>query len=111
MNLESVMKLVDAGFTKQEIAAMIGAEKATETEAAQILAENEPETVPPDTEPQAAEPTPVNPDIAELTKQVSQLTSLVQKSNLLRMEMPEIKQPSAEDLIADIIYPTRGNNK
>ena len=107
MNLESVLKLVDAGFSKQEIAAMIGAEKATEPD----LAENEPETVPADPEPQAAEPTPVNPDIAELTKQVSQLTALVQKSNLLRMEMPEIKQPSAEDLIADIIYPTRGNNK
>ena len=104
MNIESVLKLVDAGFSKNEIAAMLGAERPAEPETPTVEETSAPVETKPETAPDD------NSAIAELTRQVSQLTTLVQKSNLLRMEMPEIQTPSPEDLLSEIIFPTRGNN-
>lgn len=114
MTKEDVLKLVNAGFTKDEIIALVGpTAQDPKPEPAQAPATApEPEPAPaPEPAPQPA-PSPEQADaIAALTQQVANLTALVQKSNMLRMEQPEIKPESAEDLLADIIYPTRGNNK
>ena len=107
MEINDVMKLVNAGFSKEEIMALAG------------MAKQEPEPKPapepiPDPEPKP-EPTPAPevpaPDpaadaIAKLTAQVTQLTTIVQQSNLLRAEQPNIKPEKPEDIIASIIYPT-----
>ena len=117
MNYQELMKLVNAGFTKQEILAITG----------QINAEPKPEPLKaPDPEPEKApDPEPVKapdpepekaPDqnqaaIDKLTEQVTKLTTLVQRSNILASEQPEIKQQSAEDIIASIIFPSfKGND-
>ena len=115
MRIEDVMKLVNAGFNKSEILAIAGAE-ATPPEPAQTPAEPEPAPAAPEQDPQptaapAAQPEQ-NAAIEQLTQQVANLTALVQKSNLFRMEQPAAAPDSAEDVIASIIYPTyAGDNK
>ena len=101
MNYQELMKLVNAGFTKQEILAITG----------QINAEPKPEPLKaPDPEPEKA-PDQNQAAIDKLTEQVTKLTTLVQRSNILASEQPEIKQQSAEDIIASIIFPSfKGND-
>ena len=108
MRIEDLMKLVNAGFTKDEIKAIAG------------TSETDPEPAPaPDPAPAPApDPAPApeannyGDAITQLTAQVSQLTTLVQKSNLLRMEQPDVKPETPEDVIASIIFPTfKGDNK
>lgn len=109
MKPEELLKLVNAGFTKQEIMAMFGTatDLAPEPEPAPAP---EPEPAPalePEPEPAVAPaPDPAAEAIAKLTQQVSNLTSIVQRSNLLMSEQPVIKDTKPEDIIASIIYPT-----
>ena len=113
MTYQELMKLVDAGFTKQEILAITGQLNA-EPKPEPVKA---PEPVPekaPDPEPvKAPEPEPDQNQAAidKLTEQVTKLTTLVQRSNILASEQPELKQQSAEDIIASIIFPSfKGND-
>lgn len=109
MNTQDVLKLVNAGFSKNEILALAGMEPKPEPAP-------EPEPVPepaPEPKPAAPEPAPEQSQIDKLTEQVSRLTDLVHKSNLLAMQQPEVKPESAEDVIASIIFPSHKaeNNK
>lgn len=114
MTKEDVLKLVNAGFSKDEIIALIGPTAPEPKPEPEPAPTPEPQPVP---EPAAAPQPAASPEqadaIAALTQQVANLTALVQKSNMLRMEQPEIKPESAEDIIANIIYPTykSGSNK
>ena len=117
MNYQELMKLVNAGFTKQEILAITGqlsAEPSPEpAKAPDPVPEPEPAKAP-DPEPAKA-PDPV-PDatqsaLDQLTAQVTKLTTLVQRSNILNSEQPELKQQTAEDIIASIIYPSFKGDK
>ena len=114
MTKEDVLKLVNAGFSKDEIIALVGPSVPDPKPEPAPSPTPEPEPTPaPEPAPQPA-PAPEQADaIAALTQQVANLTALVQKSNMLRMEQPEVKPESAEDIIANIIYPTykSGSNK
>ena len=106
MTKEDILKLVNAGFSKDEIIALVGSSVPDP--------KPEPEPVPEPAASQQPAPAPEPSDaISALTQQVANLTALVQKSNMLRMEQPEVKPESAEDIIANIIYPTykSGSNK
>lgn len=106
MNLNDLMKLVNAGFTKEEILAMVGSQPAAP--APEPTPAPEPEKpAAPDPEPEKpAAPDPASDAIAKLTQQVTQLTTIVQQSNLLRAEQPNITPEKPEDIIASIIYPS-----
>lgn len=117
MTKEDVLKLVNAGFSKDEIIALVGPSVPDPKPEPEPVPAPEPEPAPKPVEPikqedikQAQE---TGNAIEALTQQVANLTALVQKSNMLRMEQPEIKPESAEDIIANIIYPTfkSGSNK
>lgn len=114
MTKEDVLKLVNAGFSKDEIIALVGPTVSDPKPEPEPVPAPEPQPVP---EPAAAPQPAASPEqadaISALAEQVANLTALVQKSNMLRMEQPEIKPESAEDIIANIIYPTykSGNNK
>ena len=116
MTKEDVLKLVNAGFTKDEIIALVGQTALDPKPEPAPTPAPEPEPTPaPEPAPQPAPapaPQPVDA-ISALAEQVANLTALVQKSNMLRLEQPEIKPESAEDIIANIIYPTfkSGSNK
>jgi len=113
MTYQELMKLVNAGFTKQEILAITGQLNAEPAKAPDPEPAKAPDPVP-DPEPEKA-PDPV-PDatqsaLDQLTAQVTKLTSLVQRSNILYSEQPELQQQTAEDIIASIIYPSFKGDK
>lgn len=107
MEMNDLMKLVNAGFTKAEIMALAGAEKAAPEPVKAPDPEPEKPSAPPEpvTEPAPVQD-PASDAIAKLTQQVTQLTTIVQQSNLLRAEQPNIKPETPEDIIASIIYPS-----
>ena len=111
------MKLVNAGFTKQEILAITGqlsAEPAPEPAKAPDPVQEPDPVKAPDPEPAKAPdpvPDPTQSALDQLTAQVTKLTTLVQRSNILNSEQPELKQQTAEDIIASIIYPSFKGDK
>lgn len=117
MNYSELMKLVNAGFTKQEILAITGQLNAEPAKAPDPVPEPEPAKAPdpvPEPEPAQAQdpvPDPTQSAIDQLTAQVTKLTTLVQRSNILNSEQPELKQQTAEDIVASIIYPSYKGDK
>ena len=120
MNTSDIMKLVNAGFTKAEIQAMAAADAPAPAPADPAPAPAPDPAPVPDPEPAPAPdpaPAPADPAgdaISKLTAEVTRLTALVQKANLLNSEQPKIKRETPEDVIASIIFPTfnkAGDNK
>ena len=92
MKVEEVLALVNAGYTKEEIAAM--------------GATPEPEKKPePASEPEK-KPEPANNQVAELTQQMSKLIATLQANAIANSSLTPPHQPSAEDTLAEIIRPT-----
>ena len=110
MELANVMKLVEAGFTKEEIMQM---EQKTEP-----VPQNEPEQKEepvPQKEPEPVPaPTPVpeqkdeQPTMADIMHSIAKLTSAVQANAIAQSILPNggNAQPTAEDMVAQIIRPT-----
>lgn len=85
MTLEQIVKLLDAGYTKEDI---------------QKLQEPETEPTPePDPEP-AAEPTPEqNEPMAAMLKELQELKKAVYGINIMKSEQPERK--SVDDILSE----------
>lgn len=122
MNTIDIMKLVNAGFTKAEIQAMAAADTPAPapdpapTPAPAPAPDPAPDPAPAPADPDPAPapaPDPAGDAISKLTAEVTRLTTLVQKANLLNSEQPQIKRETPEDVIASIIFPTfkAGDNK
>lgn len=102
MELTDIMALVKAGYTKEEIAQIENPgtpEPAPAPEQAPVV---EP-VAPPAPAQQEAQPT-----MAELMQSIAKLTSAVQANAIAQSVIPQglQKQPTAEDMIAEIIRPT-----
>ena len=120
MDINTVLELVKAGFTHDEIIQM---EQGT---AQNPNPESVPDTVAPPaqtpelTQAQVAEPVaqpvpvakPVQqeaqPSMADIMAEIAKLTSAVQANAIAQSVIPQglQNQPSAEDMIAEIIRPT-----
>ena len=94
MTVNDIMKLLDAGYTKEEISAL-------EAPAPEAKPEPAPE----------AKPEPVleaEPTLADVLKQMAKLTATIQANALAQTQINgQPKAPTAEDMIAQIIRPTR----
>lgn len=97
MTVNEIMKLLDAGYTKDEISAL-------EAEPAPT-----PEPAPEPTPEPTPEPKPdAEPSLADVLKQVAKLTATIQANALAQTQIKGApKAPTAEDMIAQIIRPTR----
>lgn len=110
---EDVLKLVNAGFSKDEIGKMFSGSYEPQAPAAPIepqepaapAAPAEPKPNLPEQEA-PAEPSPEQSAIDKLTAEVTRLTAIVQKSNLLSAQQPEVKPITGEDIISQIIFPS-----
>ena len=125
MELTTVLELVKAGFSKDEIMQM---EQPTDpvpvTQPVQMEMEL-PQPTPEPTAPQVTEPvavptaTPVTvptpvpeekqPSMADIMQSIAKLTSAVQANAIAQSVIPQGLQnapPSAEDMLAEIIRPT-----
>lgn len=127
MELETIIALAKAGYTKDEIAQMVTPKPADANPApVQQPAENPvPAAEPAKPEAQtvepaavavpAAQPAPVpqptqeQPTMAQLMESVAKLTSAVQANAIAQSVIPggaQQGQPTAEDMLAEIIRPT-----
>ena len=104
MNSKDLMKLVDAGFTKEEILQIASASVYAPT----------PEPEAPAPEPAAPAPEPVDNStellnvMQGLTSQMNTLTRALQASNILRAEQAGTGKPdTVDDILATIINPIK----
>ena len=86
MNIESILKLVEAGFSKEEITAMTQTAQAQEEPAQDKRYE-------------------------ELLSAMNRLTGAIQAGNILNSNNKEVKEPSAEDILAEVLSPSKGGIK
>ena len=121
MDANTIIRLLDAGYTKDEISALETVQVSTpavETPApAPVPAEAPAEVVAPVAEPAPApQPTPTpepapaeeQPSMADVMRQIAKLTVAVQANAIANSVLPQggFHQPSAEDALAEIIRPT-----
>lgn len=105
MNIESILKLVEAGFSKEEITAMTQTAQAQEEPA-----QEEPKTEPVREEPVKEEPAQ-DKRYEELLSAMNRLTGAIQAGNILNSNNKEVKEPSAEDILAEVLSPSKGGIK
>lgn len=98
MNFELVRKLINAGFTDEEISTIIGATASAPA----------PEPKPaPTPEPEPA-PTP-EPNNGDLIKAIQSLETTIRASNLVNSVLPTVDtQKSADDVLANMLNPRKG---
>lgn len=101
MNIESILKLVEAGFSKDEITAL--AQPAKEEPAKEEPAKEEPVKE----EPVKEEPAQ-DRRYEELLSAMNRLTGAIQAGNILNSNNKEVKEPSAEDILAEVLSPKGG---
>ena len=97
MTREEVLKLVNAGFSKEEIVAFQSAEEFTETPA-----QEEPTTEEVIVEP--TEPT-INSELKGTLEEIGRTLKDIQKLNLRFTSYPEESGRTPEDIIGEIIAP------
>lgn len=110
MNTEQIFKLIDAGFTKDDIMRLAGEPEKSEPEPTA-----EPETTPepePTAEPEPAQQTP-EPDILKfIADEFRKMTESIQQSNILNSNINQNNQDvSPEQMLADIIKPDEARKR
>ena len=126
MELNTILELVKAGFTKDEIMQMAQPQNpiADPVPASNPVNEQEPKAEPAVAPPPVAEPVAVavpapapqpvqtpaqdQPTMADIMQGIAKLTSAVQANAIASSVIPQGLQntPTAEDMIAEIIRPT-----
>lgn len=103
MNTDDVLRLLDAGFTKDEIMSMYIGNPAP---AADGVHPEEPETAP---QPEEAQPTP-EPEpaadderIARIESAINSLAAQIQKSNLNNRGIDTLPEMTAEQALGSLI--------
>lgn len=109
MKTNEVLKLVDAGFTKEEILRMEAAES--------LIIEQEPQPDPAPAEPEPEQPASEEPAAPEqlqpgqvfenameqLRKEFDEQIKRIQKANIQAADMPADRPRTAEDIIGKIL--------
>ena len=112
MNIETIIKLLDAGYTKDEIMNMTSGSQDPEPEKTEPKKQDpEPEkTEPKKQEPEKKEPekTEKNDDMLKLlVSKFEELTSAIQDSNIKSSNNKTPEQTAPEELLANIVKPTK----
>lgn len=112
LNTETVLKLIEKGFTHDEIMAMENPQTEPKTEP-----KEEPKTEPvPKEEPKEepkTEPVPSEPkeDVTgkDILNAILALGKQVQSSQAMGQRLPELKDLTADDVVAQLIRPAGGD--
>ena len=109
MQINDVLKLVDAGFTKDEILRMEASESMViESDPVPEPAPAAPEAAEPE-EPAAQDPAQLEPGqvfenaMQQLRKEFDDQIKRIQKANIQAADMPADKPQTAEDIIGKIL--------
>lgn len=102
MKFDLVRKLINAGFTDEEISEIIG--PSAPTPEPKPAPEPKPEPTP---EPKP-EPAP-EPNNGDLIKAIQSLETTIRASNLVNSVLPTVDtQKSADDVLANMLNPRKG---
>ena len=112
MNIETIIKLLDAGYTKDEIKNMSSGSGDPEPGKTEPKKQDpEPEKTEPkkqDPEKQEPEKTEKNDDMLKLlVSKFEELTSAIQDSNIKSSNNKTPEQTAPEELLANIVKPTK----
>ena len=115
LNMADVLKLIDKGFTHDEIMAFSNqTEPQTEPKTEPVPSEpkTEPKTEPVPSEPKT-EPVPSEPkqDVTgqDILNAILALGKQVQSTQAMGQRLPELKDLTADDVVAQLIRPTGGD--
>lgn len=101
MTTAEILKLIDAGFTKSEIAAL---EKKPE----EAEAEAKPEEIREEKEPEEEQkPTAEEMRYNELLRAMEKLTGAIQAGNILYSNNKDVPEKSASDILAEVLTPKK----
>ena len=120
MDVSTIIKLIDAGYTREEIQSMAGDGAAVETNVRSIN-DNELDA-PESSEPSVLGSSPAAPEqpaetsdesstdalkkiVDDLAGQIKELTKTVQMNNIINSEQPPKPVQTAADILASIINP------
>jgi len=107
MNLNEIIKLIDAGFTKSDILALAGSQQTEPKEEPKPEPKKEPKEEPkPEPKPEPQE-TETDKLVKALGLQVEGLTKALQASNIRNTEHGG-QEESVDDILAKIINPKYG---
>ena len=111
LNMENVLKLIDKGFTHDEIMALNN-QTEPQTEPKTEPVPSEPKTDPVPSEPKT-DPVPSEPkeDVTgkDILNAILALGKQVQSSQAMGQRLPELKDLTADDVVAQLIRPTGGD--
>ena len=108
MELEKIFKLVDAGFTKEEIIKLSGAGSEPAKEELKEELKEEPKEEPKKEEPKEAPATDPTHDMLKLiADKFDELKSSIQQDNINNSNNKMVGEKTPEELFAEIINPPR----
>ena len=112
MKIDEIIKLVDAGFTKDEITALAAPEKAAPEEVPEAPEEAAQEEIPEPVKPKN-ENVPANqPDqMAQLVKAMEELSNRIISHNINQTVTDGAPGRTVEDMLAEVINPPRKEGK
>ena len=105
MELEKIFKLVDAGFTKEEIIKLSGAG----SEPAKEEPKEEPKKEEPKEEPKKEEPAadPTHDMLKLIADKFDELKTTIQQDNINKTNNKMVGEKTPEELFAEVINPPR----
>lgn len=126
MDAKSIIRLLDAGYTKEEISAMetvpvqtpaveTPAPAPAPVETPAVVEEPVAVATPTPTPTPAPTPTPEQPSLSDVMHQIAKLTASIQANALANTNLPTSADPrnglTGENALAEIIRPTFGGGK
>lgn len=110
LNMENVLKLIDKGFTHDEIMALNNQTEPKEDPKTEPKEDPKTEPVPsePKTEPVPSEP---KEDVTgkDILNAILALGKQVQSTQAMGQRLPELKDLTADEVVAQLIRPTGGD--
>lgn len=109
LNTETVLKLIDKGFTHDEIMAMENQssnQTETQTQTETPAEETKPQTQTEETKPQTQTEQKQEVTAKDILDAISNLGKVIQTGQAQGTRMPAIQQLTGDDVIASIIQPT-----
>lgn len=108
MNIDYIIKLHDAGLSNDEISKVVSALDTPEQAPVETVKEPEPEQTPVKEEPAKPAPGPAEDErYNQLLEAMNRLTGAIQAGNILYDNNKEVKTPSAEEILAQVISPSK----
>lgn len=113
MDLKDIMKLVDAGFTKDDITALTAPAGAAPAQVTEAPEEAVKEDIPTDQTPVKETQMPANQSdqMAQLIKAMEEMSNRIVSHNINQTVTDGAPARSVEDILAEVINPPRKEGK